>query len=87
MNLKKIEDYCQRLKRKNCVSIAPTDIRTSQQIAAIVVPEFLAIMDNLTLMNYWNPDQCLRLSGIETHKFKCNCTLCILLAQVNYLTR
>ena len=87
MNIKRLSEYCFKLKSKNCVSIAPVDIRTSQQIVTILVPEFVSIVENLALMHSWKPEHCLRFSGFVNYGNKCNCTLCILLAQVNYIIR
>lgn len=87
MDLNKVRNYCNELKNKGSYSIIPKDIRLSQRITALLVPELLDITENILKLKDWNPDECLQLQGLTGYKNTCNCTLCVLIAQANYVIR
>jgi hypothetical protein len=87
MDLNKVRQYCNELKSKGNYSIAPKDIRLSQRVTALLVPELLDITENILKLKNWSPEECLKLQGIIGYRNNCNCTLCILITQANHITR
>lgn len=87
MNLGKLRAFCRELKDKQAYSIDPRDIKISQKITALLVPELIMLVEVALEMEDWEPSDCLRIMGYDNTGNLCICPLCIIKARANLIIK